>query len=184
MSRYHKNCNHWIMVISNNTAVCKKCCRAAYHLIMLPSNNICNATLLGSLYCLVTLTVSCNIQRGSYIVKQRRHLTFAFHISREKTASWWPRTACINALIQILYPGPNIQTFKESWLLLTRGVDKFARVRGLGDGCQSCNRNIANKGFAINRHSPRSIAWTLRLHQLTSRFCWCTVEPLLKDSPN
>ena len=27
------------------------------------------------------------------------------------------------------------------------------------DDCQSCNRNVANKGFAINRHSPRSIAW-------------------------
>jgi len=29
------------------------------------------------------------------------------------------------------------------------------------DDCQSCNRKVANKSFAINRHSPRSIAWML-----------------------
>ena len=86
MSRYHKKCNHWIMVISNNTAVCKKCCWAAYHLIMLPSNNICNATLLGSQYCLVTLMVSCNTQRGSYIVEAKKASDFCFpYFKRENS---------------------------------------------------------------------------------------------------
>ena len=78
MSRYHKKCNHWIITFSNNTAVCKKCCWAAYHLIMLPSNNICNATLLGSLYCLVTLMVSCSIERCSYVPEAKKVSDFSF----------------------------------------------------------------------------------------------------------